>query len=74
MTVSETALVHEANATVVFLQISQDTFQRQPVTVAFTNQGQAAIPSGLQPGQKVVISGASILESQLQRGRIQVTE
>ena len=74
VTVPEAALVHEASDTVVFLQISQDTFQRQPVAIGFTSGGQAAVQSGLMPGQKVVVAGASVLESQLQRSRIQVAE
>lgn len=74
VTVPEAALVHEASDTVVFLQITQDTFQRQSVAIGFTNRGQAAIQSGLMPGQKVVVAGASVLESQLQRSRIQVAE
>lgn len=74
VTVPEPALVHEARETVVFLQIGRDTFQRLPVAVRFINQGQAAIQSGLAAGQKVVVTGASVLESQLQRSRILVTE
>ena len=74
VTVPEAALVHEARETVVFLQLREDTFQRQPVAISFTNEGQVAVESGLMPGQKVVIAGASVLESQLQRSRIQVAE
>ena len=74
LAIPEAALVREPGETVVFLQIAPDRFQRQPVTVAFLNQGEAAIQSGVAPGQKLAISGSSMLESQLQKGRIQVNE
>lgn len=74
VTVPEAALVHEAGDTVVFLQVAPDMFQRQVVAVAFANQGRAAIQSGVTPGQKVVTDGASTLESELQRSRIQVSD
>jgi RND family efflux transporter MFP subunit len=62
VTVPAGALVHESDATVVFLQIGQDTFRPQPVTVSFMSQDVAAIEAGLQPAQRVVLSGAAILE------------
>lgn len=74
VTVPEAALLQEAGSTVVFVQVAADTFQSQPVVVVFRNQGQAAIGSGLAAGQKLAVSGASVLESQLQKGRIQTSE
>ena len=74
VTIPESAVVHESSGAVVFLQISPDTFERQPVTISFTNAGQAAVESGVSPGQKVATAGAFVLESQLQRSQIQATE
>jgi cobalt-zinc-cadmium efflux system membrane fusion protein len=71
VTVPAAAVVEEAAGPVVFVATGPETFQRRPVTIAFTRDGVTSIGAGLKADEPVVASGASLVESALMRGAIQ---
>lgn len=58
--VPATAIIHEGQATTVFVE-SGGKPELQKVTTGQTVDGQVEIVSGLQPGQQVVVDGAELL-------------
>ncbi len=57
VTIPETALIEQAQAWVVYVQLAGETFQRRQVTPCCRIDGVAEITSGLRAGEYVVTSG-----------------
>lgn len=58
--VPKTAIVDDGGVTVVYLQLSGESFARQPVEV-LSRQGDLVLLSGLQPGQRLVTRGGEAI-------------
>lgn len=58
------ALQEVRGATVVFVQTADNKFEVRPVPVGRTIAGMTEVPSGLNPGERIVNRGAFILKSE----------
>jgi len=61
LVVPNSALLMNNDATTVFVEKAPWTFVRRPVQPGTDHDGATAITSGLQPGERVVISGGILL-------------
>lgn len=62
------ALLTEPGGTFVFVEKSAGCYERQDVQVGIRCENTIEIKSGLAEGQRIVIEGASILKSELEKG------
>lgn len=58
------AVIRSGRAVRVIVESSPGRFEPRPVTVAFEAEGQAAIGSGLEAGEAVVVSGQFMIDSE----------
>jgi len=63
--VPDSALLTENEGSFVYVRTAGDRFERRPVALGGLNDGFAAVVRGLEPGEEVVIEGASKLEAKL---------
>ena len=61
--VPETAVLREGEKRVVWVQRSENEFNRRDVVTGLEQNGRIQILSGLQPGEKIVSEGAILLEN-----------
>ncbi len=59
----ESALVHEDAGDYVFVQVEPFAFERRDVDVKHVSGGKVEVISGLEPGEKIAISGTFLLKS-----------
>lgn len=59
--IPETALVDDGGRPVVFIQRTGEKFVRRPVNVGYRQTGMAEITSGIEVGDRVVITGAYLI-------------
>lgn len=59
----ESALVHEDAGDYVFVQVEPFAFERRDIDVKHVADGMVEVTSGLEPGEKVAISGTFLLKS-----------
>ncbi len=64
------ALQNIEGTDVVFVQVSEEEFQRRDVVVGARSDGMVQILEGLQVGDPVVVSGGFALKSELMKGLI----
>lgn len=55
---------------VVFVRVADDLFEARVVHAGRSQEGQVAVPAGLQPGEPVAVRGAFALKSQLLISRL----
>jgi len=63
--VPDSALLTENEGSFVYVRTAGDRFERRPVALGGLDDGFAAVVRGLEPGEEVVIEGASKLEAKL---------
>lgn len=63
--VPDSALLTENEGSILYVQTADDRFERRSVELAGLSQGFAVVVDGLEPGEVVVIEGASKLEAKL---------
>jgi multidrug efflux pump subunit AcrA (membrane-fusion protein) len=63
-------LLHEESETFVFIESEPGVFRRRRVTTGEHSGKQVAVSEGLNPGEKVVSSGAAALRSETLKGQI----
>lgn len=66
--VPNTALATEGLFTFVFVEKEPGVLEQRPVTLAVRGREQSFVEQGLQPGERVVTSGAMMLNSELVSG------
>lgn len=64
MTVPTTAVLHEGNEAFVMVKKPDGTYEKRTVTIANSRSDTTQIGSGLQPGEKIVTSGAELLRGE----------
>ncbi|MCP1386482.1 efflux RND transporter periplasmic adaptor subunit, partial [Runella sp. S5] len=58
------ALIQDTNGVTVWLENAEGAFESRMVSVGMTNKDYTEITDGLKAGEKVVISGAYLLNSE----------
>lgn len=66
--VPNAALVTTGYYTYVFVEKREGTYERRKVNVVLTGHGEAFVDQGLAPGEKVVVTGALLLDSEMRSG------
>lgn len=59
--VPQTAVIHIREKTYIIIKVSEDTFRRLPVKGYDLNSKQFAITSGVEPGARILVEGAVLL-------------
>ncbi len=64
--VPDSALLTENEGSFVYVRTADDRFERRPVALGGLSEGVVAVVGGLEPGEEVVVEGASKLEAKLE--------
>lgn len=74
LSIPRSALLLEGDGTWVYLAPAEREFRRQRIETKDSSGDAVTVTSGLSPGQRVVVSGAQVLESERLRSRIHPAE
>lgn len=66
--VPNSALVTSGYFNYVFVEVRPGSYERRQVHVAITGHGESFLDSGVKPGDKVIITGALLLDSEMRSG------
>lgn len=58
------ALIRNSNSTIVWIETEKGKFEPRMVTIGIQNKDNVEVLSGIKPGDKVVVSGAYLLNSE----------
>ncbi|HHO51718.1 MAG TPA: efflux RND transporter periplasmic adaptor subunit [Deltaproteobacteria bacterium] len=64
------AVVQRDGVEVVFVEEQLGSFEVRPVVIAERTSAQVLLDAGLQPGERVVVDGAFVLKSELDKGAL----
>jgi cobalt-zinc-cadmium efflux system membrane fusion protein len=60
-------LIKDGKRTVVYVETAEGVYEQRPVVVGESADGQVPVLEGIQPGERIVVRGALLLDGQAEQ-------
>jgi hypothetical protein len=74
LTIPRSAMLLEGDGSYVYVVAGEGVFRRQKIETRESSSDPVAVTAGLSPGQRIVVTGAQLLESERLKSRIRPAE